>query len=857
MTYLKNFSTNVTLSLLTEFTNFRFFIGETIQISLSNNRSVYYWITMIVFIHIFFKRKSKGVIRDVIPPDDEESSNSVSYGLDPMSYKYVVESTNEIKQKIYETISASKISRPKFLLTREKIRLFLRQHLAPKNGRYDSLSIKEESARLFSLDTLRWNDIFKGPPPKFDSDTISVKISIKQRNSEELNDPNNLEDIQNVTKTDRENKKIIKKKRSILSEQKKKSTKKEEKQLKEKLERKKKRLKKKEKLQKLKLKQKIKKKKDKNDKEGKENLKITKVELKNREKEAKKQFEDDMKIWIEKRDDLLCDDLKSLPEPYEIQCDIRDELIGDALVIIDFINVYQKYFSLPDNFPLPITFSYFFQILHDNNVTGTRGYGDLMVALMQTILNDENRDIAEVDLKVTENHENDSYNSLENGNDKDLEFHNNYSNHWMATYFCNKDQISLIRLNSLTLSEILRLYLLNTRNYGKSYKISPVESYFIKKLATDSVFDLDPNERVKLLVLILNDLIKVPKIREKIEDSMEEIFKLKSQIRQLNSTYTKWLRENPIRQRMRKKKIISNNTEANIEPEVEATQEEKEQYLKEKTTKERQLKENLSQLKAKIRKFSAFCRIQPLGRDRKYQKYWIFETIPGFFIEKTEESRHQKCFDSPLPMLKPVLSEYLQKIKRKKKKKNDPLLNQSETTLTNEKCSQENPKIERCTGSSETCEIHGSTLKNTTRWFFYTKEQLSSLIDSLNSRGFRESELRIALNIEKETIFSNYFDNFDPLMFNKNYIEPPQSQAEIEEKNGLRKSERIQMNDKMLKRRSKQEHLIELPDFIPIEAFHENFKKELSIFEENLFNSCFSKSILLCIDSLNQFCFLF
>ncbi|KAI7690064.1 Bromodomain adjacent to zinc finger domain protein 1A, partial [Sarcoptes scabiei] len=215
MTYLKNFSTNVTLSLLTEFTNFRFFIGETIQISLSNNR------------------KSKGVIRDVIPPDDEESSNSVSYGLDPMSYKYVVESTNEIKQKIYETISASKISRPKFLLTREKIRLFLRQHLAPKNGRYDSLSIKEESARLFSLDTLRWNDIFKGPPPKFDSDTISVKISIKQRNSEELNDLNNLEDIQNVTKTDRENKKIIKKKRSILSEQKKKSTKKEEKQLKE------------------------------------------------------------------------------------------------------------------------------------------------------------------------------------------------------------------------------------------------------------------------------------------------------------------------------------------------------------------------------------------------------------------------------------------------------------------------------------------------------------------------------------------------------------------------------------------------------------------------------------------------
>ena len=167
----------------------------------------------------------------MIPPENYENTSSIAYGIDPLAYNYRVECIDQHDENECIVIPAARISRSKFLLTREKIRLFLKQHLAPKNGRYQALSIKAESLQKFGVDQLSWEDMFKGPTPNFSDDTLIVKALSRQRYSEEFNSHNH--DSLNANDENRENENLIqvlKKKSNLLSSQKQKLKRREAKQ---------------------------------------------------------------------------------------------------------------------------------------------------------------------------------------------------------------------------------------------------------------------------------------------------------------------------------------------------------------------------------------------------------------------------------------------------------------------------------------------------------------------------------------------------------------------------------------------------------------------------------------------------
>uniref|UniRef100_S4RV59 Bromodomain adjacent to zinc finger domain 1A n=1 Tax=Petromyzon marinus TaxID=7757 RepID=S4RV59_PETMA len=110
--------------------------------------------------------------------------------------------------------------------------------------------------------------------------------------------------------------------------------------------------------------------------------------------------------------------------------------------------------------------------------------------------------------------------------------------------------------------------------------------------------------------------------------------------------------------------------------------------------------------------------VAPLGRDRFYRRYWLFNTIPGLFVE---EDYHGLTEDMLHP---PSVSDIFC------------------VALPGQLAGSGDMRIE------EGCEV-----KRPNRWFYFHRpEQLDELLESLNLRGLRESSLREALILERERI---------------------------------------------------------------------------------------------------------
>lgn len=133
--------------------------------------------------------------------------------------------------------------------------------------------------------------------------------------------------------------------------------------------------------------------------------------------------------------------------------------------------------------------------------------------------------------------------------------------------------------------------------------------------------------------------------------------------------------------------------------------------------------------------------IFPLGRDRTYRRYWIFNSVPGIFVEDDEEFVPDCCLLS--------VEQHVTKAVEK--------MEQSDKNYVSvEKQLTERGKI---------------------KWSFYwTLQQLDDLISALNPRGFREGPLRLAL-IEHKHHLAELIPNCDSVFL---------SSAKVEEKfNGI------------------------------------------------------------------------
>lgn len=152
--------------------------------------------------------------------------------------------------------------------------------------------------------------------------------------------------------------------------------------------------------------------------------------------------------------------------------------------------------------------------------------------------------------------------------------------------------------------------------------------------------------------------------------------------------------------------------------------------------------------------------------DRAFRRYIKSESIPGIFVEFNEQNAGaclnevvKQCPDLVNASKEKIL-EYLQEIKEEMNssdKENNP-----EKSLSKINGLQESHKLESekcielymCTANQQNCIIHSSAVEHS-KWFFIdNKDQLAELINGLNIRGIRESELKRTLQNDEEQILT-------------------------------------------------------------------------------------------------------
>ncbi|XP_054154531.1 bromodomain adjacent to zinc finger domain protein 1A-like [Oppia nitens] len=768
MRYLCETNINAIVDKIYAFINNRYFIAEDIEIIIHS------------------KKRIKGrVFRVIAPTDaqvkaDKRKSNQPKQfvGLSASLYRYEIIDCDKKRQ----ILAAGRIVRSKNSLTKDRLKMFLKRHLNPST-RTDPWTLKDSSVREFNLMSIYWNNIFAGPVPRFMSDsTLVVNGSITTTiASKEM-----MAKLKILAKADKLAPNVDKK----LGP----------------------------KVDKLVIKVKETKE-ERRDRERRQRL--AQKEL---EKQKKRQFDEDMKLWNTKRDDLACDDLQPLPEPIPVNCKIPVELFADSVFVMEFLSIFKDMFNLKSIFPMGSpwnSFELMEQILVDVNIYGP--FVDLLKVLISTnltLLEDEGDDSTHSSSNNNNNH-NKRKNDLSDDDDEDIPFggDNNdkdffdetvdkknavYYYHWIQNHF--GVQLSELNIDSFNITEVLRLHLLSSgggpqpkSKYRGLY--SPREDPSIefvaendeimKKLESETIFDLTADERLKIFSVLIHQLLTYFEFRDKIEDASDEVSKLWGKIRRIQMDSNKWIKDNSLK-RLPIKEL--NNSSSSIKKKSLAQQKSQQSavptarqlniYSKEKSEMESETNEKLAEVRKAILKLQACYRLKPIGSDRAYRKYWIFQSLPGLFVERlTPDTRYTNqpygpCLPEPTPSrsVKPMYDsaaatttpafddscDTLQTSLRDdtsttSDKENDSKItsddhNQEQLSVVVRKDNQRLSDLDRCTANINTCCVHGMAANNgVNEWSFYSSvEQLNDLIASLNSRGHRESSLRSTLNLNSE-----------------------------------------------------------------------------------------------------------
>ncbi|XP_074069460.1 bromodomain adjacent to zinc finger domain protein 1A isoform X3 [Macrotis lagotis] len=727
--------------------------------------------------------------------DESETHNSSPKNgkkkstVDPSLFKYKVQPT---KKELYESfmVKASQISRRKHLFSRDRLKLFLKQHCEPRDG---VLKIKASSLTKYKITEQHFSHFFPDDPPTFVFSPASrrrgrppKRISISHEDGVA-----GKQTVQgNENKATKERERLCKQKEELASLafektklKKEKSNaieaKKKEKEYKEK---------KKEELKKIVEEERMKK------KEEKERLKLEKEKEREKLREEKRKYIEYLKQWSKPREDMECDDLKELPEPTPVKTRLPPEIFGDALMVLEFLHAFGELFDLQDEFPEGVTLEILEEALVGNDSEGP--LCELLFFFLTAIF----QAIAEEEEEVAK----------EQITDAD-------------TKGCS---LKSLDLDSCTLSEILRLHILasgaDVTSANAKYRYQKRGGFdatddacmelrlsnpsLLKKLSSTSVYDLLPGEKMKILHALCGKLLTLVSTRDFIEDYVDILRQAKQEFRELKAEQHRKEREEAAASRIRKRKeeklkeqeqkikekeeklkeeqrnpptevsageeredldtsTESKEIEQKEQDQDTATEDEEDLVLHKRRGKRRQngFKEFLSQedagysktepvtadeeetlkqeqqkkekdLLEKIQSATACTNIFPLGRDRMYRRYWIFPSVPGLFIEEdysglTEDMLLPKSssFQDNVP---PVMTTKLE-----------------ESIKTAESFKSESPS------NSDSTQLPKPVHKPN-RWCFYSsREQLDQLIEALNSRGYRESALKETLLQEKSRIY--------------------------------------------------------------------------------------------------------
>ncbi|XP_028725543.1 bromodomain adjacent to zinc finger domain protein 1A isoform X1 [Peromyscus leucopus] len=486
--------------------------------------------------------------------DSETQSSSFQHGkkkdaIDPLLFRYKVQPT---KKEMYESavVKATQISRRKHLFSRDKLKLFLKQHCEPQDG---VIKIKAASLSTYNIAEQDFSYFFPDDPPTFifspanrrrgrppkrlslgQEDNIASKQTSVGCRSKATKERDKLLKQEEMKALAFEKAKLKREKADALEARKKEKEDKE---------------KKREELKKIVEEERLKK------KEEKERLKIEREKEREKLREEKRKYMEYLKQWSKPREDMECDDLKELPEPTPVKTRLPPEIFGDALMVLEFLNAFGELFDLQDEFPEGVTLEVLEEALVGNDSEGPlcELLFFFLTAIFQAMAEEEEEVAKE---QITDADTKDLSEALDEDADPTKSALSAVAS--LAAAWPQLHQgcsLKSLDLDSCTLSEILRLHILasgaDVTSANAKYRYQKRGGFdatddacmelrlsnpsLVKKLSSTSVYDLTPGEKMKILHALCGKLLTLVSTRDFIEDYVDVLRQAKQEFRELKA----------------------------------------------------------------------------------------------------------------------------------------------------------------------------------------------------------------------------------------------------------------------------------------------------------------------------------
>jgi len=612
-------------------------------------------------------------------------------------YKYEVEETEPDDEDMVElhVIEADDIKREKGVLTRDKLSLYLKNVVELDGAVF---KLKAKGIKLYNLDTVKFSDIFAGPEPEFEESTRKIGVMVNKKKGQFTLDgwatKGDKKPSQEKPEKDKQEKKKVKAE----------PVPKPKKQTPEELEAEMKKLR--EAQAKYREEMRIK------AEEMKKKRIEDKQKEKERKAEEKRLVKEIMLEWNSRREDLDCEDHKELPKPTPVRCRIPNHLVGDFLALLEFLHSFSTILEVKDSYPSTgVTFAELESALVETEAPDGAYYdivSFMLVTLFDLQLEEEEEAKADTDKTAhDELHEGHTGKNEEIANAiRAATMTHLYTKKNLGL------TLREVHLDQWSITEVLRLHLESSGAYrgnnlhnwryqqrggwrlqdDPGFQFCLENPQILASLQEKSVFDLGVTEKLKLMTVMMNQMLSFAGVRDEVDTRMENVFETRQELKEAMAEENKRLRElkqeeiNRVkeeRQKLMEEKLkeaenkknekekkltedenkdIANAPKKDEKKETPALtlttrQQEAALVAKEKEDQEKVLEEEdrksdwmdrETKLNTALAEYQRGVAVHCLGRDRAYRRFWVFDSVPGVFVEH-EDDQIGECRETPTP----------------------------------------------------------------------------------------------------------------------------------------------------------------------------------------------------------------
>ncbi|KAL3285826.1 hypothetical protein HHI36_000348 [Cryptolaemus montrouzieri] len=715
----------------------RYFIGEKVETSFTGNK----WV-------------DSHVLQVLAPSADELKKGPKNGSTDKNSnpsallYKYEIEHLDADDEDISEImiVDFNQIRRKKALFSKEKCKLFLKQYVEqdPKMP----WTVKASAMKDFGITNMKFDKIFNGPEPNFDSPKkLDKKVESKKAatvNGKKSRQETLAKYLTKVNGTDANNGTVknngsVKKNSELLEQMEKR------------------------KVEFAKMKQL----KDEEFAKMKQQKEEEKKEQRLKQKQDSIEISNQLKEWNKPKEDLELEDQMIIPSFSVVKCKIPNKYMGDILMIMEFIKSFEKLLKAKNFFQSGVTIDMMERALLEEEVAGP--LVDLLHMLLSAIFRLQDEESQEYSTQLAK------ATFLDKIDIKNMSLEEAAKFATLAAGWPKARQGLFLRnlpIDSLTVSEVLRIHLLSSgakfQEAGERGRFGQRGGYcctddpglflrlykpqILKSLAVKNVGQLKIKEKVAILTCLMEQLLTYADFRDTIEDRIEKNRQARVELKNVQATVRK--RENEHSAAIWHLKKDAKMKKQDPEVTAKVVAEFKEASEKRKQMSERQLETHYK---------NAFDKELLLGMDRAFRRYYKLESLPGVFVDGTED-HPGACLQEPVKQIPALVNaERSAIIAYFRKNLNKVSGSDKENSPTKKSASKVNgdvmvdgadscSKLLVCSADEKTCPVHSENRERHKWEFLPHAELLDNLSGSLNKRGVREGELLQNLKNDKDTL---------------------------------------------------------------------------------------------------------